>query len=145
MQSIITTGLVSLVCCVYITDSVLLDYGRRKDNFRQPQNKYADAVYEFIHHLKCEEAFFTTNRVCKHLTTLKKSEANIYVAGPKHHTRYQAVLPDGGLSKAGSHDVVITLDPYPLTNFGHLVLVFFVDLNIPASICLMEGGQEIGK
>jgi hypothetical protein len=70
---------------------------------------------------------------------------NIYIAEPTSLGRFDSVLPDGGLSKAGSHDAVVVVDPYPDANFGHLVIAFFVDLRITKTVCEVEGGQYLGK
>jgi len=47
-----------------------------------------------------------------------------------------AVLPDSSnVRGSGEHDLVLALDPYPNANFGHLIGLFYVDLNVEAGGC----------
>lgn len=101
---------------------------------------WAEAAFNFIQGLDCEQVFFTTERECRNLKGLSKSFMNIYLAGPSTVGRFAAVLPDGGLARAGVHDGYITLDPYPRANFGHLVLVFHVTMYLQEQACTRERG-----
>ena len=67
------------------------------------------------------------------------------VAFRSTHLKLAAVLPDGGLSRAGLHDGVLVLDPYPEANFGHIVLVFFVDYRHTPRSCSHKKGLFMGK
>jgi hypothetical protein len=47
-----------------------------------------------------------------------------------------AVLPDSNnVRGSGAHDIVLALDPYPNANFGHLIGLFYVDLNVEPAAC----------
>ena len=109
------------------------------------QTRWAEAAYGYVHTLNCAEAFITTERECRNLVRLKRSAMNIYLADPTAYGRYGAVLPDGGLSKAGLHDGVLVVDPYPQANFGHIVIVFFLDLGTTRTVCTRDGGSYLGK
>ncbi|XP_064648494.1 uncharacterized protein LOC135500775 [Lineus longissimus] len=116
----------------------------RTGHYTSKVTRWADAAYRYVHSIDCSEVFFTTTKECQYVTSLDKSQMNIYIAEPTSLGRYDSVLPDGGLSKAGSHDAVLVVDPYPDANFGHLVTVFFVDLRITKMVCEVEGGQYLG-
>lgn len=109
------------------------------------QIRWAEAAYSYIVHLDCKEVFFTSERECKKLVEMPRSDINIYIADPTPYGQFAAVLPDGGLSRTGLHDAVITVDPYPLANFGHLVLVFYVEIGVEHLWCQTEGGIYLGE
>ncbi len=109
------------------------------------QIRWADATFEFVRNLDCSKVFFTTEKSCRHLKKQSKSEMTVHIADPDPQSRLAAVLPDGGLSKSGFHDAVVVLDPYPAANYGHLVLVFYVDIHMSESRCQREGGAYLGK
>lgn len=107
--------------------------------------RWAETVFNYLHRIKCPEAFFTTEKECKSLVLIPKSDMNVYIAEPSSSGRYRAVLPDEVLSRSSHHDGVVVLDPYPRANFGHLLLVFYVDIRMHQLVCEREGGQYIGK
>ena len=109
------------------------------------QIRWADAVHQFVEELDCSEVFFTTERECRILKRQSKSDMTVHIADPTHQGRLATVLPDGGLSKSGLHDAVVVLDPYPAANYGHLVLVFYVDLHMGDSWCKRQGGKFLGE
>ena len=109
------------------------------------QIRWADAAYDFIRSLDCKQVFLTTERECKNLLRVAKEDMNIYLADPTPHGKLQAMLPDGGLRKSGVHDVVLVVDPYPTANFGHLVIVFYIELGTTELWCQTEGGVFLGK
>jgi hypothetical protein len=109
------------------------------------QIRWAQAAYDFLKNQTCKEAFFTTERECKVVQKKHRSEMNVYLAGPSTYGQLRAILPDGGLHKTGAHDAVVVLDPHPTANFGHLVLVFYVELGITHTWCHVEGGNYLGK
>ena len=75
---------------------------------------------------------------------IPQEEVNVYLAGPSPYGRLVAVLPDGSLERSGGHDAVLVLDPYPTANFGHLVLVFYIQLESDLTRCTAEGGTYLG-
>ncbi len=107
--------------------------------------RWAEAAYMYIHTLDCREVFFTTEKECRDLQHLSKSDLSIYIADPSPFGRLLAILPDGGLSRAGVHDAFLVVDPYPRANFGHLVLVFYIDMHTNNLWCHREGGKFLCK
>ena len=130
------------------------DGGDEDDEMEEPddqpppsprQIRWADAAHQFVEELDCSEVFFTTERECRNLKRQSKSDMTVHIADPTHQGRLATVLPDGGLSKSGLHDAVVVLDPYPAANYGHLVLVFYVDLHMGDSWCKRQGGKFLGE
>ena len=123
--------------------------GPRSPHVAQPPSqqhvRWAKAAFSFLHNLDCRHVFFTTERECRHLRQLSESDVNVYVAGPKTSGRLATVLPDGGLGRAGVHDGVVAIDPYPGANLGHLVLVFHVTMFVQQAACERERGIFTGK
>lgn len=78
------------------------------------------------------------------------SNMNLYVAmatdkQQKSSQKFEAVLPDGALTKTGAHDVWVVLDPTPQIAFGHTLYVFVVDFNTSDVNCIAAGGIPLGK
>ena len=130
------------------------DGGDDEDEVEEPEQqpppsaqqiRWANAAYGFVEELDCSEVFFTTERECRNLIRQSKSSMTVHIADPKPQGRLATVLPDGGLSKSGLHDAVVVLDPYPAANYGHLVLVFYVDLHMGNSWCRRQGGKFLGE
>jgi hypothetical protein len=109
------------------------------------QIRWSEAVYDFVQQLDCQEVFIATEKECEVLKEVPKDEMNIYIADPTPYGKLLTHLPDGGLSRTGVHDAVVVLDPYPEANFGHLVLVFYVEIGVDATWCQTEGGHYMGK
>lgn len=113
------------------------------------EGKWADAAYQFISHINCNdgaEAFFTTKRECKDLVLTLRYRMNVYIASPSiFGDKYKAFLPDEPLTRSDSHDAVIAVDPFPLANFGHLVIVFYVDMNSNYNECIKREGIYVGS
>lgn len=107
--------------------------------------RWVDAAVNFVRNLTCEDAFLTSEEECVRLISIPRSQMNVYVAGPTPEGRLHAVLPDGTLNRVGAHDAVLTLDPYPMANFGHLLVVFFVDIGWGELQCEVNGGQYLGE
>ena len=74
-----------------------------------------------------------------------RSQMNIYLAPPHPGGGLLAVLPDGGLKRSEKHDAVLALDPYPKANFGHLVILFYVDLAVDQAWCKTRRGLQLSK
>ncbi|WAQ93850.1 hypothetical protein MAR_006321, partial [Mya arenaria] len=95
------------------------------------QERWADVAYTYIKNLDCSDtmdAFFTTKRECKELVDIERQRMNVYIASPSiFGAKYRASLPDEELTRTDTHDAVMVVDPFPTANFGHLVLVFYID------------------
>lgn len=117
--------------------------------YTSEEERWAEAAYNYIQHLDCTDnmdAFFTTKRECKDLVTIPRHSMNVYIASPNvFGTKYRATLPDEPLTRGDSHDAVMAVDPYPRANFGHLVLVFYVDKGINPGDCYHMDGKNLGK
>lgn len=114
------------------------DYNTRK--------RWADAAYGYIKSLNCTSVYFTSLQQCHHLLNLQKRDIAVYAAQQSSdtHQGFISALPDGGLTRAGTHHGVVALDPHPEANFGHLVVVFFIDKKRRAS-CESDLGIYIGE
>ncbi|CAH1790035.1 unnamed protein product [Owenia fusiformis] len=146
-----------LLCSIHLCFALSLVHHPTHDNTtyeastdpQQPANtkqiRWSENVFSYVHSLNCQDVFFTTQRQCEIITQLQRHEVNIYMADPTGRGDLFAITPDGGLSKAGGHDGVIVFDPYPSANFGHLVIVFFLDLDSNRMVCQNEGGTYIGN
>lgn len=117
--------------------------------YTSQEERWADAAYRYINKLDCDDnldAFFTTKRECKELVTIHRHRMNVYLASPSiFGNKYQTYLPDEPLSRSESHDAVVVVDPFPLANFGHLILVFYVDNNITPNECYRTEGLNLGR
>lgn len=122
---------------------IFCDGGRRRND--KKELVWADFAYDFIHTLNCNDAFFTTTKECKKLIAIPKSETALYWAPPTSLGRYKATLPDESLTRKTYHDSVVVVDPYPAANFGHLIVVFYVDLRVHRSQCKQRDGVYLGK
>ena len=108
---------------------------------------WANSAFDYIQSLNCSEMYFTSQRECNHLLNVRKRNVAVYVAQTSNADQrgnFVATLPDGGLSRGGSHHGVIALDPHPDANFGHLVVVFYVDKTHNAAQCDRRQGIYIG-
>lgn len=113
----------------------------------QTRLHWADSAFNFIKSLNCSEVYFTTGRECNHLLNVRKRNVVVYVAQTLNSEdgQFIAMLPDTGLARAGSHHGVVALDPHPDANFGHLVIVFFIDKTHSQWVCERHHGTYIGK
>ncbi|XP_022108252.1 uncharacterized protein LOC110988761 [Acanthaster planci] len=105
---------------------------------------WARAASDFLRSLDCAAVTFTSQTECQRLQTMDTKQMSVYLAGPRSRQRMIAVLPDGGLSRGRSHDAVLVIDPYPAASFGHLVLVFSLDLDSDWEDCRNRLGWYIG-
>ena len=113
------------------------------------EEKWADAAYRYISQINCmdaSDAFFTTKRECKDLVSTSRYRMNVYIASPSmFRQKYKAYLPDEPLTRSDSHDGVVVIDPFPLANFGHLVIVFYVDISVKHEDCYKRDGIYVGE
>lgn len=132
----------------YITDNSSENLSIEGGNWSGPRNsresEWVKGAFNYVRNLKCEDVFFTTEKECQDLLTIPQSSIVVYVAPYSGHRTYEAVLPDETLTrKDNNHQGVLVLDPYPTANFGHLVIVFFID-NKDQTTCDSENGIFLG-
>ncbi|KAF4533337.1 hypothetical protein B566_EDAN002734 [Ephemera danica] len=86
----------------------------------------------------------TSAEVAREVSRLSRASIRVYaaVAAGEGET-LTATLPDGPMTRAGSHHGVLLLDPFPMARFGHPVLMFFVDLGISERRCNSLGGKRL--
>ncbi|XP_006824112.1 uncharacterized protein LOC100375845 [Saccoglossus kowalevskii] len=97
--------------------------------------RWSDAAMDFIQKQDCTNMLISSESECEKLKKIPASQMNFYSTSFGNTEQYRSVLPDEGLSRGGEHDVVLALDPYPRANFGHLVVVFYVDLERAPTRC----------
>ncbi|XP_033762233.1 LOW QUALITY PROTEIN: uncharacterized protein LOC117343822 [Pecten maximus] len=114
----------------FITDNsserFSLDDGQWSSSGNLRESDWAEAAYNYVHALDCNNVFFTTGKECRELVTIPKASMVIHIAPKTIVGRYKAVLPDEVLNRKESFDGVLVVDPYPNANFGHLVVVFVI-------------------
>ena len=109
------------------------------------QSRWAAAALDYLQSLDCTKTTFASERECDVILQMNSSEMNVYIADPLAFDKYVTVVPLDDLESDTRHDVVLVLDPYPEVNFGHLVLVFYIDLYVQKSWCLQDKGTILGK
>ncbi|XP_030846178.1 uncharacterized protein LOC593876 isoform X2 [Strongylocentrotus purpuratus] len=132
----------TLVSNTYRTD-VLTNHGHHTTAEMQ-LHRWAVAAMDYPRTLDCTVVPFIRERECLQLVQRPETEMNLYVAPPRPGG-YHAVLPDGGLSGSGTHDVVLAIDPYPRASFGHLVIIFFLDFDLDLDSCQDRGGKYLAS
>ncbi|XP_071950084.1 uncharacterized protein [Antedon mediterranea] len=125
-------GLSTIALCVVLEDD-------KSSNELVPQASrntheyWVSQAVDFIYQLDCtQNSQFITKSSCWALTKTSRDSINIYIAahtrsGSRTNRKFNTVLPDSSLRRSGSHEAVIVIDPFPEANFGHLVIVFYVD------------------
>lgn len=106
------------------------------------QRSWARAGFRFISTVSCRRSTFTTGKECQRLAKVDLNATAVYLAAPSSTGgKVNAVYPESSVqSDAEYHDGVLAVDPYPEANFGHLVIVFYIDLNLERTECEQEGG-----
>ena len=132
----------------YITDNsserLSLEEGSWVGAQTSREVEWAETAYRHIMNMDCKNVFFTTAKECERLQTIPKSSIVVHVAPFTDSDQYIAVLPDEKLTRKDTHQGVIVLDPFPSANFGHLVIVFYVD-HKKREKCMHKKGIFIGK
>lgn len=133
----------------YVTADSLSNFSDQTitvDTEYSTRRRWADAAYDYVKSLNCTSVYFTSMQECHHLLNLQKRDIAVYIAqqGQDINQGFVASLPDGGLTRAGTHYGVLALDPYPEANFGHLVVVFFIDKKRRAA-CQSSLGIYLGE
>ena len=76
-------------------------------------------------------------------------QTSVYIAGvngPDPSDRLVVIFPDSTRqSREESHDGVVVIDPYPYANFGHLIVVFYIDHGWTTERCEKENGTVMGQ
>ncbi|GAB6027493.1 hypothetical protein CHUAL_001745 [Chamberlinius hualienensis] len=102
---------------------------------------WAEAAYSYVQDMDCAITSLTSKEQCEKLADIDRSQMNVYAAYQQSRTkRYIAVLPDSTLTRHGAHNAILALDPYPLTSFGHLVFIFFIDYGTSEAKCQRNSG-----
>ncbi|XP_071491704.1 uncharacterized protein [Diadema antillarum] len=146
-------SLFHVLCCLFQLSSTLVSNTYRTDLLsnrahhtaaEMQLHRWALAAVEYPRTLDCSVVPFIRERECLELVQRPQSEMNFYVAPPRPGG-YHSVLPDSGLSGRGTHDAVIAIDPYPQASFGHLVIIFFLDLNLGQEKCQERNGKYLAS
>lgn len=119
-------------------------------------NKWSFTAMKFFDFNRCVTSHIASSEdECFKLNQIQRSQVAVYFGTGQNvaltnnfirngkrenfHKRLQkvvAVFPDSSSPKTGgSHDAILVLDPYPNANFGHLVAVFYIDLNVDSRKC----------
>lgn len=132
----------------YITDNsserLNLDDGKWVGAVTARETLWAEAAYAHVKKLNCSDIFFTSSKECQRLMLVHKSSYIVHVAPFSPQGEYDVILPDEKLTRRNTHEGVLVFDPYPHANFGHLVIVFVVDVRSKFK-CEHKKGIYIGK
>ncbi len=148
-----------LLCtCIFPTSKRLTDALLDSNTYRSNPNSsipspladqqlyhLATAILDIIHNLDCSAVSFTSQNECIELQNRDSSQMSFYLARTVERRKYFSVLPDEGLRRSKAHDAVIAVDPFPTANFGHLVVIFSLDLDVSFEDCRSRGEWYIGK
>jgi hypothetical protein len=83
--------------------------------------------------------------IARTIAHMPRNELRIYAAVAEEGDALNATLPDGRMSRSGSHHGVLMLDPFPAARFGHPVLLFFVNEGVAEKRCNTIGGRVLGE
>lgn len=132
----------------YITDNsserLNLDDGKWVGAVTARETLWAEAAFAHVKKLNCSDIFFTSSKECQRLMLVHKSSYIVHVAPFSPQGEYDVILPDEKLTRRNTHEGVLVFDPYPHANFGHLVIVFVVDIRSKFK-CEHKKGIYIGK
>lgn len=132
----------------YITDNsserLNLDDGKWVGAVTSRETVWVEAAYAHLKNLNCSDIFFTSFKECQRLMSVPRSSVIVHVAPFSPSGEYHVILPDEKLTRRNTHEGVLVFDPYPLANFGHLVIVFVVDIRSKFK-CEHKRGIYIGK
>ncbi|CAM1307787.1 Uncharacterised protein g4688 [Pycnogonum litorale] len=114
------------VVCIYLLWSV--DGVNINHSFNSKYEHWSDAAFRYVNRLNCEVQTIMATEECWKLLRISKHQMTVYIAEKSSSTGVKLIaqLPDGQLGNK-LHDNLLAIDPYPDANFGHLVIVFFVD------------------
>ena len=110
------------------------------------QHRWAKAAFQFVQGLDCQAVFFTTSRECQALVRVPRHAMNVYLAAPSPYGQFRTSIPEEPLTGPRPlQEAVLVVDPYPRANFGHLLVVFFIDSRVSRGHCRKMGGVYLGK
>ena len=109
------------------------------------QVRWAESAWHYLQTMDCSRSMFISERDCDTLPSLNRSQTNVYLADPLPFERYKIVVPDDNLATDDAHSAVLVIDPFPAADFGHLVVVFYIDLNIKKDWCAQDNGVSLGE
>ena len=103
--------------------------------------QWVDSAFQLVRSINCSRQLITSRKECARLSrrfpTLHLS-SNVYYSAVGQQSRsdkLRVVYPDSDAARVELHDSVIAIDPYPEASFGHLVFVFYVDLDRTDAWC----------
>ncbi|XP_076819417.1 uncharacterized protein LOC143465133 [Clavelina lepadiformis] len=103
-------------------------------------------IQEYMSGINCKAAkrFFTTPRRCEMIQTTPFEQMRFYHTPLRGNRVVSVAMPEGKLKNHRSHHAVAVVDPFPRANFGHLVMVFYIDWASKA-ICSRKHGFQIER
>ncbi|XP_048861854.1 uncharacterized protein si:ch211-67e16.11 [Brienomyrus brachyistius] len=129
-------------------------------------SRWAKSGFQYLKMNLCQRVSSLSETECRRLSVLRESGVAIYVS-EVNSEKVVAVLPDSkatGLRAPkrdttqgdgkrhqdvfpgpAEHDGVLVLDPSPGENFGHPVVIFYVDFNVTKKKCGHRDGIFLGE
>ena len=109
--------------------------------------RWTEAAFQYMRTLDCTHTTLTTEKQCRRLFNRKRSQLGVYLAEPSTDGFYGVVMPDDDhtVREDRRHDAVLVLDPFSGADFGHLIMVFYVDLFVDPIKCHLKQGLTLGK
>lgn len=107
-------------------------------------SKWTSHAYEYLNKFSCHEILFMTRTNCQRMQSRSSESMALYVAEPRD-SKYKVSRMDGSDFKYAIHDAVLVIDPFPEKKSNHLVMVFFIDLNVDRIHCEFRNGQYLGE
>lgn len=107
---------------------------------------WSTGAYKWLQNFNCNKVpgrfGFTDVTTCLEVKSIAKKDMRIYAAVGNASTKLLSELPDSGIKLESPHDGILVLDPFPAASFGHLVLLFTVDV-MSSTKCLILGGHAL--
>lgn len=107
-------------------------------------SKWTSHAYQYLQRFSCHDVLFLTRSNCRLLQARTSDKMALYVAAPAE-AKYKVLRPDGPEFRNAVHDAVLVIDPFPEKKSYHLLMVFFIDLNIDRTHCEYRNGQYLGQ
>lgn len=107
---------------------------------------WSTGAYKWLQNFNCNKVpgrfGFTDVATCLEVKSIAKKDMRIYAAVGNASTKLLSELPDSGIKLESPHDGILVLDPFPSAKFGHLVLLFTIDV-MSSTKCLILGGHSL--
>lgn len=152
-----------IVALLAVVHSQQVDYDSHQDGPNRSQesrnassradwNAWVEAARIIINRIDCDNT--STNGIggrrdeCQLMKTRPFSRMNLFVADSSPSYRLETILVDKYFKSSGAiHDAVLVIDPFPRSKVGHVLLVFFVDLNRNEKFCadIPKAVRAVGK